>query len=91
MTIHGLMYAREQVRSCYWVSGGGLHFSLDEALEEADELNTDVGTDEEGRGRAVVVPAMTIVYPIEEPAEEPAEPEPEQPVEEPPADGTSTS
>lgn len=91
------MYTRDQVRSCYSVAGGGLHGTLDDALDQADALNAELGVDEDGRGRAVIVPAMTIQYPTagSNPTEPAPWPEPvettTEPAEETPPDGTSTS
>lgn len=74
-----------RVRACYYVVGATdtiLYASLDDALTAADAINTaaDGGVDPEGRGRAVVVPAITILYPPE------PDPEPD-PTPDPPPDG----
>lgn len=62
-----MAYTPDQVVACYHVVGGGLHASLDDALAAADALNATAGTDEDGRGLAVVTPAMTIRYGSVEP------------------------
>ncbi|AQW55305.1 hypothetical protein ACIQPP_05650 [Streptomyces violaceusniger] len=58
----------EQVRAAYYVSGvttyGGLHEDLDAALEAADVINQQPGNvDDNGFGRAFIVPVMAIRYP----------------------------